>query len=220
MKKLRNLFLAGLLMTSIGAQMMHPVMAKADTPQDNQTIEQDEPSKKLNDDALTPEGNLTLVDDVNKKGEEGKQFITMVTKNGNYFYLVIDRDSEGKNTVHFLNQVDEADLLALMEDDTKKVETDKKEEVEKEPVKEEKPVEIEKKPAVTKKQSDNSIWLLTGILVLVFGGIAGVFGFKEYKKRQDDMKHQDDPDEYYDEDDEQSIDELEKDADELVENKE
>ena len=66
--------------------------------------------------ALTPDGNLTLIDDIGSTTQSGKQFITVETKTGNVFYLIIDRDDEGKETVHFLNQVDEADLLALMED--------------------------------------------------------------------------------------------------------
>ena len=66
--------------------------------------------------ALTPDGNLTLIDDIGSAAKNGKQFITVETKNGNVFYLIIDRDDEGKETVHFLNQVDEADLLTLMED--------------------------------------------------------------------------------------------------------
>ncbi|MBQ2928174.1 MAG: DUF4366 domain-containing protein [Oscillospiraceae bacterium] len=69
--------------------------------------------------ALTPDGNLTLIDDIGSTAQSGKQFITVETKTGNVFYLIIDRDDEGKETVHFLNQVDEADLLGLMEDGQK-----------------------------------------------------------------------------------------------------
>ena len=62
---------------------------------------------------LTPEGNATLVDDY--YGD--KQLITVTTKAGNYFYILIDRANEDKEpAVHFFNQVDEADLMALMED--------------------------------------------------------------------------------------------------------
>ena len=65
---------------------------------------------------LTPDGNMTLVDDIEGESTVDKQFITVVSKNGNYFYIIIDRAGDGENTVHFLNQVDEADLLALMEE--------------------------------------------------------------------------------------------------------
>ena len=72
--------------------------------------------------AFTPDGNLTLIDDFlqieipgNEETEQvEKQFITVQSKNGNTFYIVIDRNGETEN-VYFLNLVDEADLMALME---------------------------------------------------------------------------------------------------------
>ena len=69
---------------------------------------------------LTPDGNLSLIDDIEGEAAEDKQFIIVQSKNGNYFYIIVDRAAEGENTVHFLNQVDEADLMALMEGDSSK----------------------------------------------------------------------------------------------------
>ena len=62
---------------------------------------------------LTPDGNLTLVDDIMVEESKDKQFVTLQSKNGNYFYLVIDRSGDKEN-VYFLNLVDEADLMALI----------------------------------------------------------------------------------------------------------
>ena len=52
-----------------------------------------------------------------------KQFITVQTKNGNTFFIVIDYDApinedEEQYQTYFLNMVDESDLLALLDDDT------------------------------------------------------------------------------------------------------
>lgn len=96
------------------------VTAFAQTPEgqddtDDSGVVYEEPKKE---EPLTPDGNATLVDDFGGN----KQLITVTTKNGNYFYILIDRDDEGENTVHFLNQVDEADLMALMEDGETKTE--------------------------------------------------------------------------------------------------
>ena len=49
------------------------------------------------------------------------QFVTVESKNGNTFYLVIDHAT---GDVYFLNLVDEADLLALLEDEGYEVECD------------------------------------------------------------------------------------------------
>ena len=67
--------------------------------------------------SLTPEGNLTLVDDIGSSVGSGQQFITLVTKSGNYFYLIIDRNDKGEKNVHLLNMVDEADLFSLMDEE-------------------------------------------------------------------------------------------------------
>ena len=90
-----------------------PVLTSTTDEEDAVTVTDEENG------ALTPEGNLTLVDDYHTDYSDGsgQQFITLVSKSGNTFYLVIDRNAKGQQTVHFMNLVDEADLLALMEEE-------------------------------------------------------------------------------------------------------
>lgn len=74
--------------------------------------------------SFTPTGNLSLIDDILQTEVyatedtelQEKQFITLQSKSGNYFYLVIDRTGDTEN-VYFMNLVDEADLMALIEED-------------------------------------------------------------------------------------------------------
>ncbi len=61
------------------------------------------------------------MDDIGPITGEGQQFVTLVTKAGNYFYLIIDRNEKGEENVHFLNMVDERDLFTLMEEDDQNI---------------------------------------------------------------------------------------------------
>lgn len=81
-----------------------------------ETTSESEETSVIADEALTPEGNLTLVDDIETDDTQDKQFITVQSKSGSYFYIIIDRSGD-EDHVYFLNLVDEADLLALMGDD-------------------------------------------------------------------------------------------------------
>lgn len=113
---------------------------------------------------LTPDGNLTLVDDITTNEESSKQFITAVTKNGNYFYLVIDRADDTDN-VYLLNMVDEADLMALMEGEP--VPMPKPEEPQPTPTE---PTEEEPVKEETEKPKNNTLPLLMLVLAMCGGG--------------------------------------------------
>lgn len=158
--------------------------------------------------ALTPDGNLTLIDDVGSSTKAGKQFITLVTKSGNYFYMVIDRDDKGEENVHFMNLVDEADLFALMDEDQvaeyqaamdAQKEDETVEVTEPEP---EDPQEIE-----VEKPEKKVNWAPLMLLAIVGVGGAGVFEYTALnKKKQEKVAARPDPDaDYEDEDDEEYI---------------
>lgn len=65
-------------------------------------------------------GNGQLVDD--KENDSSKQFLTVQTKNGNTFYMVIDRSGTSEN-VYMMSLVDENDLAEFLDENE---ETEKK----------------------------------------------------------------------------------------------
>lgn len=179
--------------------------------------------------AFTPDGNLTLIDDflqieapaTEDSARIEKQFITVQSKNGNTFYIVIDRNGDTEN-VHFLNLVDEADLMALMEDENGETAaptcscTDKcvvgaintsceicrsniSECAGKEAVAEPEPTEPAKEPAAEKKSAN-----FLPVLVLLIAGVAGgaVYWFKFRKPKTKTSGNSDLEDYDFGEDDE------------------
>ena len=181
--------------------------------------------------AFTPDGNLTLIDDflqieapaTEDSARIEKQFITVQSKNGNTFYIVIDRNGETEN-VYFLNLVDEADLMALMEDENGETAapacscTDKcaigaintsceicrsnmRECAGKEIVIEPQPTEPVKEPAAEKKSAN-----FLPVLILLIAGAAGgaVYWFK-FRKPKTKTSGNSDLDDYdFGEDDEET----------------
>lgn len=109
MRRIKTLFLvlSTMLMLSTCAA---PAYAYADETEENPPV-----TGGTETQPLTPEGNMTLVDDIDGEAGKDKQFIVVQSRAGHYFYIIIDRAAEGDNIVHFLNQVDEADLLSLIE---------------------------------------------------------------------------------------------------------
>lgn len=153
-----------------------------------------------------PEGNGALLEDVSDD-VVNRQFLSIQSKNGNTFYIVIDKDSKGKQNVYFMNLVDEYDLMAFAEKFPEEVQPELKDD-------EESSAETDKdgnsvksdesqtdKDTKTKSSGGNPMLII--ILVLAAGGGAFYY-FKALKPKkgikapkQDDYG---DEDEDYEED--------------------
>ena len=162
--------------------------------------------------ALTPEGNLTLVDDYHTDYSDGsgQQFITLVSKSGATFYLVIDRNAKGQQTVHFMNLVDEADLLTLMEEDAADAYTAEKEaaaqaEQDRLKAEEEAKKAAEEAASGEEQPKENKVTKIAsgflGVVVLIaLAAGGGFYAFAKQKQKKQAEKEALDPDANYTED--------------------
>ena len=188
-------------------EVEQPVLTSTSDEEDVVTVTDEETG------ALTPEGNLTLVDDYHTDYSDGsgQQFITLVSKSGATFYLVIDRNAKGQQTVHFMNLVDEADLLSLMEDEDAEAYTAEKEaaaqaEQERKQAEEDAKKAAEEAAASgTEQTGGNKVtkYAATFLGVLALVGLAaggGIYTFMKQKQKKQAEKEALDPDANYTED--------------------
>ena len=224
--KMMNKFCALMLSVALCAGMAAPAFAYGGEPTEEveqpvltSTIDEEDVVTVTDEEsgALTPEGNLTLVDDYHTSYSDGsgQQFITLVSKAGNTFYLVIDRNDKGENTVHFMNLVDEADLLSLMEDEDADTYTAEKEaavqaeqerkQAEEDAKKAAKKAAEEAEASGSEQTGGNKVTkyaaTFLGVLALV-GLIAGggIYTFMKQKQKKQAEKEALDPDADYTED--------------------
>lgn len=170
-----------------------------------------EPETQQPSGVLTPEGNMNLVDDITSDGS-GLQYMTVTTRDGSYFYIIIDRSAKEEN-VYFLNKVDAADLLKLMSDDEKKAyEESQKEPEQQTPVvtpdktPEEQPQPQPDTPAEKNPLASNLP--LLGVFVVVGAVIAGGYYFLKIKPKKNQSNVEEDR-EFYDDDEYESEDSYE-----------
>lgn len=170
--------------------------------------------KKEEKTPLTPDGNMSLVDNVKGDAAKDKEFIIVKSKGGNYFYIVIDHAAQGENAVHFLNQVDEKDLLSIIDEKdslSAKPELPKQEETVK--------PEAEKPKAEEKPEKKNPAGMIALSLILILGLAGGaLYYFKFLKPKQnvkgttelDEFDFEDYEDDFTEEDSEDGEEALEK----------
>ena len=218
--KMINKFCALMLSVALCAGMAAPAFAyggepveEAEQPVLTSTTDEEDVVTVTDEEtgALTPEGNLTLVDDyhTNYSDGSGQQFITLVSKSGATFYLVIDRNAKGQQTVHFMNLVDEADLLALMEEEEADAYTAEKEaaaKAEQDRLKaEEEAKKVAEEAATAEPPKENKVTKYAGaflgvvaLIALAAGG--GFYFYRQQMQKKKAEKEALDPDADYTED--------------------
>lgn len=183
----------------------------ADTEETTETeSEEADEEAEENAGAFSESGNLSLLDDVGADKEKKLEYMTVQTKSGAVFYLVIDKSADTEN-VYFLNQVDELDLMAIMDDAQKQeYESSLKEEPQEVP---ETPIEDEPtadEPVDEEPQADlqtNNLALF-GVIGVIAALVIGGYAFMKKKAKKDGADLDEDL-EFYDDEEYENEDEQE-----------
>ena len=140
-------------------------------------------------------GNGQLVDDM--EDDESKQFLTIQTKNGNTFFMVLDRSNNTEN-VYMLSMVDENDLAEFIGETEEEPDTEQPSVVIPETENPSVPDEPETEEEPEEKKDGMNTGALLAVIVLLAGGIGGFYYFKVLKPRQDEDEADGEDLEFYD----------------------
>ena len=113
------------------------------------------------------------MDDIASASSSDKQFITVVTKSGNYFFIIIDHAAETEN-VYFLNKVDEADLMSILGESGYEIATTPSPTLTTRPT-----AEVESAGETDNENSGSASLILIGVLA---AAAVGVFVFLKKRK--------------------------------------
>ncbi len=166
-----------------------PTPAPTATPSPAPTIEPGTP--------FSEDGNL-IVRDLLYDKHTNKQFITVETRNGKIFYIVIDYDKpidEDLEQYHtyFLNMVDERDLLDIIEEEDLPDESAPTITPEPSPASSPEP---SPSPAAQEPGAQNNTGGIVAVLLIVAVIAAGVFCFFKFRKPKQSVKGKSDLDDY------------------------
>ena len=128
-------------------------------------------------------GNGQLVDD--KENDSSKQFLTVQTKNGNTFYMVIDRSSNTEN-VYMMSLVDENDLAEFLDETEKSKETEESTVVIPETTPETTPAVEEETEVKKEEKTGMNVKGLGAIVLAVILGVAGIAVYKKHGRGKED----------------------------------
>ena len=183
---------------------------KEETGEMTTELEETEEGTEENAGAFSESGNLSLLDDVGADKAKNLEYMTVQTKSGAVFYLVIDKSADTEN-VYFLNQVDELDLMAIM-DDAQKQEYESS-------IKEE-PQEVPETPVTDEPTADEPVdeesqiglqtnnLALFGVIGVIAALVIGGYAFMKKKAKKDGADLDEDL-EFYDDEEYENEDEQE-----------
>ncbi len=180
-KKIRNL--AAMLMITAAVLFSGTMTAYAYADEAAEAAPEpviaEETPEEAEDTPFSVAGNGELLDDITD--DETKQFLTVQTKNGNTFFMVIDRSRNSEN-VYMLSLIDEHDLAEFIEEE-------KSEPVEEKPavvVQEPQPEPVQEETLPETEKGGMGMGTVFTILLLGAGCVGGYYYFKILKPKREE----------------------------------